>query len=85
VSVDSGVVSTNAVTENSGFGISIAEEGLATDNSVISSGGFGLNIAPPVGYSNNIIDLNNGGNFNPQVSSAVEIGTNVCGGDTTCP
>ena len=36
-------------------------------------------------YKDNYFDGNNGGNENPQVSGGIEIGTNICGGDTTCP
>ena len=33
----------------------------------------------------NVIRNNNGGNANPQVTSGVEIGTNLCATNTTCP
>lgn len=36
-------------------------------------------------YQGNRFDNNNGGNANPEVSGGVEIGGNVCAGNTTCP
>lgn len=37
------------------------------------------------GYVNNVLNDNNGGNANPQLSGGVQMGTNICGGDTVCP
>jgi hypothetical protein len=45
----------------------------------------GLVAIGPTGYGSNQFDDNNGGNANPQVTGGIEIDTNVCGGDTTCP
>jgi hypothetical protein len=44
-----------------------------------------LDSSGATGYSGNQFENNNGGNANPQVSGGIEIGTNVCGGDTICP
>lgn len=55
-------------------------------NIVSGSTGLGLRDSSGVtGYSQNHFDNNNGGNANPQVSGGIETGTNICGGDTTCP
>jgi parallel beta-helix repeat protein len=37
------------------------------------------------GYVHNVVNGNNGGDANPQVSGGTQMGANVCGGDTTCP
>jgi hypothetical protein len=39
----------------------------------------------PSGYANNVLNDNNGGNANPQLFGGVQMGTNICGGDTVCP
>jgi len=44
-----------------------------------------LDTSGSTGYSNNQFENNNGGNENPQVSGGIEMGINICGGDTTCP
>lgn len=55
-------------------------------NVVRDSGLFGLlDPSGSTGYANNQFINNNGGNANPQVSGGIEMGTNICGGDTTCP
>ena len=53
--------------------------------SLILQDGVGLAADSLTGYKDNQFNSNNGGNTNPQVSGGIEIGTNVCGGDTTCP
>jgi hypothetical protein len=55
-------------------------------NVVNNSGLFGLyDETGTTGYKDNQFSDNNGGNANPQVFGGIEIGTNICGGDTTCP
>ncbi len=44
-----------------------------------------LDSATGSGHKENQFDNNNGGNANPQVTGGIEIGANVCGGDTACP
>ena len=89
-------VSGNSVSDNSGDGISTNPGCRVVGNTVHNNTGLGLNLqggaplnpgenAGPSGYADNVIDNNNGGNANAQVSGGVEMGTNVCGGDTTCP
>ena len=52
----------------------IAWERAAVDQSI-------LDAAPDVSYGNNFIDGNDGGT----VVNGIQLGTNVCDGDTTCP
>ena len=82
------VVSGNTVYGNENWGI-LAYGSLVTGNMVSANVGFGAILANgssnPSGYSNNVFVGNNGGNANPQVSGGVEMGTNMCGGNTTCP
>jgi hypothetical protein len=56
-------------------------------NTANINGGVGLEINPGgIGYVNNVLNGNNGGDANPQVEGGgVEMGQNVCGGDTNCP
>ena len=46
---------------------------------------FALVLVGGSGYSGNVFNGNNGGNVNPQTSGGFQLGTNICGGDTTCP
>ena len=66
----------NIVTENSGAGLFLR------GNTEIEAGGLSTTI------SDNQFLLNNGGNVQPQITGPgvlLEVGTNVCGTDTTCP
>ena len=49
--------------------------------------GFSLavNVSGASGYANNVLTSNNGGNASAQVPGGVQIGTNACGFNTTCP
>lgn len=61
---------------------------LLVDNVITSNGNLGaiLNYSGSLtGFSGNQLYDNNGGNGNPQMSGGVSIGTNICGGDTSCP
>ena len=46
---------------------------------------FALVLVGGSGYSGNVFNGNSGGNANPQTSGGFQLGTNICGGDTTCP
>lgn len=73
---------------NGADGISCDERCVILGNAAIGNDGFGLSggsAEDASGYSDNYFAYNNGGNANPQVSGGLEIGTNACGGDTTCP
>ncbi len=80
-------VTSNTVTSSGGVGIEAS--GLVIGNLVRNNAGFGLNLASGLpglaAYSQNHVTQNNGGNTNPQVSGGIEIGTNLCGTNTTCP
>ena len=81
-----GTVTGNNVIYNKGHGIFADKEGtVVLRNSVSDNTGFGLRLGPANGYANNVLTNNNGGNANPQVLGGIEIGTNLCGSDTTCP
>jgi hypothetical protein len=54
-------------------------------NAVYRNRGVGLNLDPDGGYGDNVLTLNNNGADNPQVAGGLQIGTNVCGTNTTCP
>ena len=46
---------------------------------------FGLSGGNSTAYRSNVFTENNGGSANPQVTAAIELGTNFCGFNTTCP
>jgi hypothetical protein len=79
----SGVVTGNTANSNGGSGINAT--GVVTGNAAFSNTGFGLDLGVSVGYSNNVLLSNNGGDSNAQVAFGIQMGTNICGGDTTCP
>jgi hypothetical protein len=66
-------------------GIQVGTDGTVLSNAASSNGAQGLSAGSGSGYGSNVFNLNNGGNASPQVSGGIEIGTNVCGGDTICP
>jgi len=79
------VVRDNIVKENAAFGITAGQRSVVLANTITGHPSFGLSITFG-GYGQNVIRDNNGGNANPQVTGdGLEIGTNVCGNDTTCP
>lgn len=61
---------------------------LLTGNHVMDNAGLGfrLNFVDGISaFGGNALIGNNGGNANPQTSGDIQMGTNVCGNDTTCP
>lgn len=78
------VVIGNVSTNNGGDGIDALESCTVIDNTARSNTNYGLSLVSS-GYKGNVLNDNNGGNANPQVLGGIEIGTNVCGGNTTCP
>lgn len=84
---DGAIVERNVIRRNGGDGVR-GEDLTVLGNAVNGNDGMGLAlsfISSDSGYGDNVINDNNGGNANPQVSGGVQIGTNVCGGDATCP
>jgi len=80
----SGTITGNAV-EGNQSGIVVSGSASVVSNTIVGNGLEGLQAPAGTGYGSNVINDNNGGNANPQVSGGIEIGPNVCGGDTTCP
>jgi parallel beta-helix repeat protein len=75
----------NNVYMNTGDGIEAGDSSTVLNNTAVSNGIYGLNLGSKSGYANNVLSANNGGDSNAQVSGGIEIGTNICGTDTTCP
>lgn len=73
----------NTVNFNQVFGISA--NGAVLDNQASNNTGAGLRLDSTTGYARNVLNFNNGGNANPQVLNGINLGQNVCGGDTVCP
>jgi len=61
------------------------------DNSAYANAGYGIHFNGAGGYARNVLRSNHGGDALTQVNGgagdafAIQIGTNVCGTDTTCP
>ena len=67
---------------NGGSGIFLISSGIAIGNTIEENNGLGLFMESNGGYANNVITNNAAGTVSV---AAVEMGTNVCDGDTTCP
>lgn len=77
-----GTVTNSTADSNGGFGISGSN---VTNSTATSNVLVGLSLGATAGYAQNVVNSNNGGNAFPQVTGGIQTGTNVCGGDTTCP
>jgi parallel beta-helix repeat protein len=84
INCDGCTVKDNTVIRNGFHGIS-SFNSTVQSNTAFGNTGFGLDLNFQSGYSNNVLNQNNGGNDNAQVNDGIEIGTNLCGGDTICP
>ena len=69
------------VADNGTTGIAVGENSLIVGNRVTGNGGFGIVMGAGSGYGGNLIGNNTGGT----ASGGVQMGTNVCNGNTTCP
>ena len=79
---DVGLLADNVTRGNGDSGIKVLEgAGIVRGNQSTSNIGFGLLGNPTVGYTENLF----GGNTEGAVSAGIEMGTNLCNGDTTCP
>jgi len=75
-----GLARGNHVADNSGIGIRFSR-GFVIGNLVWSNGGIGLLLGSGVvGYGQNVVS-----DHTPDVSGGVNMRTNVCGSDTSCP
>lgn len=84
---DGAIVEGNVIRRNAGDGVA-GEDLTITGNAISGNDGFGLRLnfgGGDSGYAGNVINDNNGGNGFAQGVGGVQLGTNVCGGDTTCP
>ena len=72
---------------NSGSdGIAVGPNSLATGTVATVNAGFGINCTAVAAYAGSVLDLNGGGGTGNQASSScIQTGTNLCGGNTTCP
>ncbi len=71
--------------DNGIFGIRVGAGSLVINSVARSNTDVGLALSSPSGFRSNVLTENNGGNANPQTGGGSEIGTNVCGNNTTCP
>ena len=84
------LIQDNVCSLNGGDGIQAVRGGTIQGNSSSSNGGLGLNTlaSTDAGYGGNVFTCNNSAGActnGSQVSGGREIGSNVCGSDTTCP
>ena len=77
-------VISNSVITNAGDGIK-ALNSLVLNNQAQANTGWGLNIPGSGGYGNNVIIANNGGFGHLQVNGGIQVSTNICDDNTTCP
>jgi len=79
----SSVISHNVSNGNGVAGIASATS-LVSGNVANGNTNGGL-VGAGNGYGDNLFDANNGGNTNAQTAGGLEVGSNVCGGDLSCP
>jgi hypothetical protein len=61
---------------------------LLLDNAMANNGADGINVffsGQQSALARNVLNYNNGGNDQDQISGGLQIGINVCASDTTCP
>ncbi|HPG24555.1 MAG TPA: right-handed parallel beta-helix repeat-containing protein [Myxococcota bacterium] len=74
-------VTDNAAHGNGGDGIQAGTDSLVHRNNARLNGGYGLQLSAGSGYRENVVNDNTTGT----VLSGVNLGNNVCNGNTTCP
>lgn len=83
---DGALVEHNVIRRNGGIGV-FGVELQIRDNTIVGNDGYGIVSLPGGGtvaaYGGNYLVDNNAGGL--QVQGGVQLGTNICGGDTTCP
>lgn len=86
--VDTCVATNNSSNNNRGVGIIANQGATILGNAARNNSSYGLQLAANGGYGQNVLTNNNGGEdapMHPQVLNGIQIGTNLCGTDTTCP
>lgn len=74
------LVLNNTASYNQNKGIRTQDRSSVIGNTVSSNDDEGLSLGALTGYVNNVVNSNN-----PDIDGGVQMGTNICGGDTTCP
>lgn len=83
---DGGLAAGNVGYGNGRFGLFASVGSRVVDNTLRLNSGIGLFSSGGTGFSGNVITGNNGGDANAQTNGGgIQIGTNVCGTNTTCP
>jgi len=78
------VIEDNQVVSND-TGIAVSAGSWVFNNVVRSNTSYGLALISGGGYGGNVLTGNHGGDAMTQVSGGTQVGTNLCGSDTTCP
>ncbi|CAM3694443.1 right-handed parallel beta-helix repeat-containing protein [Roseateles saccharophilus] len=87
---NTGILTTGAVIRDSrsvfnrGTGIQTGAASSLSGNIVSTNLGYGLLLSGNSRFADNVIDNNNGGNANPQISGGTAAGVNTCG-TAACP
>jgi hypothetical protein len=67
------------------IGIRAFDGSLVINSVARGNSSFGLILVGPGGYRSNVLTGNNGGDANAQAQGGLQLGSNVCGTDLTCP
>ncbi len=81
LSVSGGSIRGNTAFANGGNGITVSGAASVVGNTLVLNSGFQLDLSSDAGYSNNVIDEI----VSDTVSGGVQMGQNVCNGNTSCP
>jgi hypothetical protein len=81
---DGCLVQGSIIHSNNRYGIVVGNDSTVLQNTVTENGDFGLLLDSRTGYGQNVV-VGNKVFSGPQVSSGIQLGTNVCGTDTVCP
>ena len=83
---EGGLATGNVAYGNGRHGLSATAGSRVVGNTFRSNFIFGLSMGLDTGFADNVMTENNKGNANPQTDGdGIEMGTNVCGTNTTCP
>lgn len=81
----SSIVRGNTIENTQGIGLIAGSGSLVSGNTARENFDLGFELAADAAYRENVLVNNAGGPSDPQVTGGIQIGTNLCGNDTTCP
>jgi hypothetical protein len=78
-----GTITNNNSYSNTGDGIDAGASSTVIGNMAANNTAYGMSLGANTGYQGNVLNSNTSGAVNG--ASAIETGSNVCAGNTTCP